>query len=81
MHFFGTFVIISIILGLLILFYMAILWFCNVRPIGNRPLFFLGILLFITGIQLFSTGFIAENVFRSFPGSNKEYTIEKILKK
>ncbi|MCK4644398.1 glycosyltransferase family 2 protein [bacterium] len=62
MHFFGTLGILSFLIGVIILIYLTILWLSGVRPIGNRPLFFLGLLLFITGTQLFSTGFIADSL-------------------
>lgn len=46
-------------IGLLICFYLTIVWFRG-ESIGRRPLLFLGILLIITGIQLFTSGLLAE---------------------
>lgn len=34
--------------------------------IGGRPLFYVGILLIITGVQLITTGFIAELLMRTY---------------
>ena len=44
----------------------------------NRPLLFLGILLIIIGIQLFSMGFIAELIVSYL--SKNEKSAQKILK-
>jgi len=47
-------------LGVLINIYMTILWIEGVRPIGNRPLLLLGILLIVVGVQITTLGLIAE---------------------
>ena len=59
-HLFGGLGIASGLLGVAILTYLAVLWFSGVRPIGTRPLFFIGILLVILSIQLISVGLLAE---------------------
>jgi len=59
LHFFGLVGLLLSIAGLIISIYLTINWFAGV-PIGNRPLFFLGILLIIVGIQFFSLGLLAE---------------------
>lgn len=46
-------------IGWLICFYLTIIWFQG-QSIGRRPLLFLGVLLIITGIQLFTSGLLAE---------------------
>ena len=58
-HLFGWLGIASVGTGVLILGYLSILWFQGVRPIGTRPLFSLGILLVLMGVQFFSVGFLA----------------------
>ena len=61
-HFFGGFGLCSGSLGFLILAGLSIqkiFWQIN---IGGRPLFFLGILLLLLGMQLISTGLLAELV-------------------
>lgn len=60
LHFFGTIGLSALALGGLMLTYLAGLWVCGVRPIGNRPLLFYGILLAILGVQVFSLGMLAE---------------------
>lgn len=59
MHFFGFIGGGSAGIGFLILSYLSILWFMGER-IGNRPLLLLGFLLFIAGLQIFFTGFLAD---------------------
>jgi len=73
-------------LGGLIEAYLAFLWLlraisgADVGPIGTRPLFTVGILAMILGIQLFSTGLLGEMLrYFSFK-PEQEYAIEKILK-
>ncbi len=59
MHFFGLLGLLTMGAGLLILAYLTYNWFNGVW-IGNRPIIFLGMLLLITGIQVFSLGLLAE---------------------
>jgi len=59
LHFFGLVGLLLLLAGLVVSIYLTINWFGGV-PIGNRPLFFLGILLIIVGIQFFSLGLLAE---------------------
>lgn len=63
-HLFGGAGVLAGILGSLILGYLAILWFAGMRPIGNRPLFFVGILLVILSVQLISLGILAELIVK-----------------
>jgi len=64
LHFFGLFGLINLISGVLINLYLTIGWFNSV-PIGNRPIFFLGILLIIIGIQFISLGLLGELIIKS----------------
>lgn len=66
LHLFGTIGLIFIILGFLIELYLAFNWTIGIE-IGNRPLFFLGILLLIIGMQSFFFGLIGEMI----AGENK----------
>ncbi len=61
MYLFGSFGILSLFAGFVILAYLSILWFQG-QGIGHRPLFFLGILMIIVGAQFFSIGFLGEMV-------------------
>ncbi len=79
LHLFGSLGLLSSFAGFLILLYLTILWFHGVRPIGNRPLFFLGILLLIVGIQFFTTGFIADMIVSGWFYPQREfYPLEAI---
>lgn len=64
LHFFGTIGGILLILGIFTLGYLSVLWFQG-QSIGRRPLLFLGMLLVLSGLQVFFTGFLAD-LIRSF---------------
>lgn len=79
MHFFGTMGVLSFLIGFIILFYLSALKiFGNKGGISERPIFYLGILTVIIGVQLFLTGFLAELVFRNSTGRN-HYNIDKTI--
>jgi glycosyltransferase involved in cell wall biosynthesis len=59
-HLFGGTGIVLSGAGFLICLYMSFLWIMGVRPIGNRPLLLLGVLLLITGVQFVSIGLLGE---------------------
>lgn len=73
-------------LGSLIEFYLAIEWLFRalglaaIDPIGTRPLFTVGILAMILGIQLFSTGLLGEMIRYFTFRPEREFTIRKVLK-
>jgi len=64
LHFFGIFGFLNLILGILINLYLTIGWFNGIW-IGDRPIFFLGILLIIIGIQFISLGLLGELIIKS----------------
>lgn len=59
MHFFGMGGLILTTVGVIINVYLAIYWLTGGR-LSNRPLLFLGVLLVIVGVQLFSIGLLGE---------------------
>lgn len=79
MHLFGTLGLGSLIIGSLIAGYLFIEKFILGHDIGTRPLFFVGILLIITSVQLITAGFVAELLMRTYFESQKKrpYTIAK----
>jgi glycosyltransferase involved in cell wall biosynthesis len=75
-HFFGGSGLLTSGAGFFICLYLSALWFMGARPIGNRPLLFLGILLIITGVQLFSIGLIGEMLTKAGAKDQPEYSIK-----
>lgn len=71
MHFFGTLGVFMCLGGGLIETYLLILKIFG-EDIGGRPLFYVGILLIITGVQLVTTGFIAELLMRTYYASQNK---------
>lgn len=82
MHFFGTIGFIMFSIGALINFYLFILKIFG-ESIGHRPLLTLGIMLTLGGIQLITTGFLAEIMIRTYYESQnkKPYVIKEIITK
>lgn len=76
MHLFGTLGAFMFGSGGLIEFYLLVLKVLG-ENIGGRPLFYVGILLIITGVQLITTGFLAELMMRTYYQSQdkKPYNI------
>lgn len=72
-------------LGSVIELYLAAEWLqralglAQVEPIGTRPLFTVGILAMILGIQLFSTGLLGEMIRYFTFRPEQEYAIKQIL--
>ena len=78
MYFFGLIGFLLSFIGLLINLYLSVLWFQGIS-IGNRPLFFLGILLMVVGIQSLSIGLIGELIVNN--NRNKSKKIKEIIHK
>lgn len=78
MHLFGTLGAFMFIAGGFVETYLLILKIFG-QDIGGRPLFYVGILLLITGLQLITTGFISEMLMRTYYQSQgkKPYNIKK----
>ncbi len=80
LHIFGWPGVIFFLIGLLINFYLTVLWFLEKGPIGDRPLLLLGVLMAIIGIQFVSFGLLAEMFSRS-ASHDREYSIRQKLQK
>jgi dolichol-phosphate mannosyltransferase len=78
MHLFGTVGTFMFILGGVVESYLLLLKIFG-HDIGGRPLFYVGILLIITGLQLITTGFISEMLMRTYYESQgkKPYNIKE----
>ena len=78
MYFFGSIGLLLSVIGLVISVYLTVLWFQGIA-IDNRPLFFLGILLIVVGIQSLSIGLIGELIVNRT--SDKDNKIKEIVNK
>lgn len=74
MHFFGFFGALSFFIGLGINAYLTIDWIMG-KALSNRPMLFLGMLLIIVGVQLFSIGLLGEMLVKSTI-NEQEYVIK-----
>ncbi|MCA9592871.1 MAG: glycosyltransferase family 2 protein [Myxococcales bacterium] len=63
-HFFGGIGGATLLLGVVICGYLAVIWFGG-QSIGHRPLLSLGVLLIVVGVQILATGMIAELMVHS----------------
>ncbi|NJO10490.1 MAG: glycosyltransferase [Leptolyngbyaceae cyanobacterium SL_1_1] len=81
MHVFGSFGLVSMLVGLVISFHLAWVKLVGSQDIGDRPLMFLAIVLFLTGIQLFSFGLLAELVMRTYHESQQRpiYRVREVV--
>jgi glycosyltransferase involved in cell wall biosynthesis len=81
MHIFGMFGLASILSGLGIGIYLTLVKFLADQDIGDRPLLILAVVLFISGIQLFSFGLLAEVMMRTYHESQRRpiYRIREVI--
>jgi glycosyltransferase involved in cell wall biosynthesis len=81
MHVFGWFGIISLLLGSAIGLYLIALKLGFGVDIGQRPLLILAVLLFLTGLNLFSFGLLAEISMRTYHESQGRpiYRIREVV--
>ncbi|HFE63877.1 MAG TPA: glycosyltransferase [Caldithrix sp.] len=75
LHIFGMLGLLTSFVGIAIELYLTVGWFTGER-IRNRPLFFLGILTIIVGIQFFVFGLIGEMISAHF-AERVEYSIKE----
>lgn len=76
LHFFAPIGGLLFLTGIIILAYLTVLRIQG-YTIGARPLLFLGMLLVISGLQIFFTGFIADLFINTSSGKTTEETIFK----
>jgi glycosyltransferase involved in cell wall biosynthesis len=76
---FGAMGTLLLLAGGLICAYLTLLWLQGQRPIGDRPLLTLGVLLLITGLQFISTGLVGEMLRYSSYQPGDEYNIRRIV--
>jgi len=81
MHVFGLFGLISMLAGLGVGLYLSILKLGFGTEIGDRPLLILAVVLFLTGVQLFSFGLLAELSMRTYHESQNRpiYRVREVV--
>jgi len=76
MHFFGSWGVVSFLMGFVIFFYLFLSKiFFDKTGLAQRPLFFVALVGMIIGTQLFVTGFISELISRNSQNRNA-YLVE-----
>ena len=75
MHFFGFFGALSFLVGLIVNGYLTVEWLAG-RPLSNRPMLFLGMLLIIVGVQFFSVGLLGEMMVHQNNKDDREYVVK-----
>jgi hypothetical protein len=80
-HIFGLAGVISFVLGALLLAYLGIVRIFLGQDIGDRPLVLLAILLTMLGVQLVTSGLLAELVTRTYHEAQSKpiYTVREEL--
>ncbi len=79
LHLFGVWGIVSFIIGVLIDGGLSIEWFLGRTSLSNRPLFLLGFLFIIIGVQFVSFGLLGEMINRQ-QRDETIYSIREILR-
>jgi glycosyltransferase involved in cell wall biosynthesis len=81
MHFFGLWGLLSFVLGLVIAVWLIIKKVYTIsqgqpyRNVTEQPLFFLGLVAIVVGVQLFMAGFLGEMLTTSNPTKSNDYLI------
>lgn len=79
LHLFGVWGIISAIIGVFIDGYLSVEWFLGRTSLSNRPLFMVGFLFIIIGVQFVSFGLLGEMINRQ-QRDETTYSIREILR-
>ena len=82
MHLFGSLGFFSLFIGIALNLYLLAMKISG-QNIGGRPMLSFGIIMTFIGIQLITTGFIAEFIMRTYYESQnkKPYIVKKIVDK
>lgn len=79
LHLFGGWGIVSFLLGVAIDGYLSVEWILGRTSLSNRPLFLVGFLLIIIGIQFISIGLLGEMITRQDRGE-QTYSIRETIR-
>jgi len=78
LHLFGALGLLGLGSGFLINLYLAVRWFMG-EPLSNRPLLLLGVLLMLIGLQVLTTGLLAEMMTHKTFRRADSYSIKELL--
>lgn len=79
LHLFGVWGIVSFLIGAAIDIYLSIEWLLGRTSLSNRPLFMVGFLFIIIGVQFVSIGLLGEMITRQ-ERTDQRYSIREQLK-
>jgi hypothetical protein len=79
LRFFGLTGSVALLVGMLITTYLVINRLIFGVALSDRPLFLIGILFLVLGIQIFAIGLVGEMVIFTHAKEIKEYTVEEII--
>ena len=79
LHLFGGFGMLAVFAGTVIDAFLVVQWFLGLTALGNRPLFFSGLVLIVIGVQFISIGLLGEMISKTRTIS-EEYTIRDYIK-
>jgi glycosyltransferase involved in cell wall biosynthesis len=79
LHLFGVWGIVSFMIGAALDGYLSIEWFLGLTSISNRPLFLVGFLFIIIGVQFISLGLLGEMISRH-ERNEETFSIRESLK-
>lgn len=79
LHLFGVWGIISFLIGASIDLYLSLEWLRGETSLSNRPLFLVGFLFIIIGVQFISIGLLGEMITRQ-ERDVQQYSVREVLK-
>ena len=79
LHLFGVIGMIAFGLGFTIDAWLAWLWAFRQESLSNRPLLFLGVLLMLAGLQMVTTGLLAEMLTHKMFRRSDSYSVREIV--
>jgi glycosyltransferase involved in cell wall biosynthesis len=78
LHLFGLLGLVLLLAGFAVNLYLAIAWFGG-EALSKRPLLFLGVLLMVMGLQVLTTGLLAEMIAHSGFRRRESYSVKEHL--
>ena len=79
LHLFGGLGLLAVFAGTIIDAILVVQWFLGLTSLGNRPLFFSGLVLIVIGVQFVSIGLLGEMISKT-RALSEEYAIRDYIK-